>query len=165
MKRLRSCAVATITLASLLGLGGLGPSSVLATTFDVSADFSIAGNPSRAWSYGAETTLGSSSIILFSNGFTAGSGLRGGDTAAGVTNSLGAPGLALNPTAAVITLPGIATFAPGATSFHPGPDSLTVFRFTALRPEPVARVNGELEPQAYGGRFMRQRMTISRRIR
>lgn len=87
MKRLRSCTVATITLASLLGLGGLGPWSVLATTFDASADFSIAGNPSGAWSYGAETTLGSSSITLFSNGFTAGSGLQGWDTAAGVTVS------------------------------------------------------------------------------
>lgn len=96
-----------------------------ATTYDPTADFSLAGNPNGPWSYGYSLTLGGPLIPHASSG--SGGGLDYWNTPI----SIGLPWVARNTTAAPINWAGTTVFAPGALSLHPGPSGeVAILRFT-----------------------------------
>jgi hypothetical protein len=95
--------------------------------FDAAADFSLASNPNGPWTYGATQVLGT--ITPFTVGDTT-SGLPGFSLwhiAPGITESLGAPVVAIN----VSNTTHPRGIRPGELAYHPGPDSFGVIRWTA----------------------------------
>ncbi len=96
--------------------------------YDLATDFSVAQNPNGVWSYGYSSTLGGT-FTTFSDSLVAPSGLMTWWNPA--IASLGTPSAYYNPTQNLIGPPGSPRYAPGEAGFHPGPDTLAIYRFTA----------------------------------
>ncbi len=128
---------AGLALASL-GLLGLasGRASAAQHVYDASADFSPADNPSPldggVFSYGVETTLGSS-FSLYTQTYTQ-TGNGGGSLQGWGTSNGGPPALAKNTSGTTFNLTNgsTITIAPDQLELHPGPNGeYSVLRFTA----------------------------------
>jgi hypothetical protein len=116
--------------ATVLALGAvlLRPATAQATVYDAAGQFSLAGNPNGAWTYGYGT--GGSSFIQMGPASTS-------TTCGGSTGLLcftnGLPAIGKNVTAANLTVAGTATIPNSVLWLHPGDaDNLdAILRFVA----------------------------------
>jgi len=122
-KKLARCAVMGMILCG-------GASTASAATYSITADFSSTANPVGVWSYGrlnaldgiftayphaATLTSGSATINLWDDPSH---------------SSIGTPSLWNNASGFEYHV-GTPDYLPGWAGFHPGPDALSVYRFTA----------------------------------
>jgi hypothetical protein len=97
--------------------------------YDAAADFSVAGNPNGAWSYGYSATIGGT-FNLFTSTFTS---LFGNANFDGWSPPVLHPFVALNGAATTEQGSGL-RLPPGGLGLHPGPDSdnnYAIIRWTA----------------------------------
>jgi len=129
---LRRCLTVTVWSLGLFLPGELSGLAHAGVVYDVAKDFSITSNPNGVWSYGYETSLGSS-LQLYDEPMTEVFGAPGLQAwlSSQVQASL-APNVFYNSTASDITYGGSARLAAHSVSFHPGPDGeYSVIRWTA----------------------------------
>jgi PEP-CTERM motif-containing protein len=122
----KQCAASSMAglIFSGLAIAFTAGTAASASTYNNSADFSLASNPNGVWSYGYETTLGGS-LTLY-NVTSTPDGQQVWNSSG--LNVDGTPGDLNNPTNAVF-----AGIVPAHTAiFSPGPaDQLSVYRFTS----------------------------------
>ncbi len=92
-----------------------------ATTYDIGADFSLASNPNGVWTYGYESSLGST-LILYQSSSNSSEleawGVAPADWYNSTSNPIGTSGTVITP--------------PHTAAFHPGSaGQYSVYRFTA----------------------------------
>lgn len=118
---------ALIGFASLLGAASAHAIVDPNTHYDNANEFSIAQNPNGVWSYGYSTTLGGT-FSAFTTSAAASNGLQSWFTPS--VQDLGTPLVYRNASLDPISVAS-ATLGGLEAGFHPGPNTLAVYRFTA----------------------------------